>query len=132
MSDVLNAIKTALTNFNDFMILWQTKIRPNKGLLFEVLNPKFTRTKKLLSQIYHGFVFLAVWSGRFFIGTEFEQHKKIYLEVADVFVGQIEKLEQTMNLYVDKEIPESQAEREFKAQFAELYLTWNEAITCGI
>ena len=128
VSDVLNAIKRALTDFNKFMVLWQTKIRPNKGLLFEVLNPKFTKTKKLLSQIYHGYMFLSVWSGRFYIGTAFEQHKKLFHEVADAFIAQIEKLEQTMGLYVDKKMPESQAEREFKAQFADLYLTWDETV----
>ena len=128
ISDILNAIKGALSNFNKFLTFWQTKIRPTKSLLFEVINPKFTRTKKLLSQIYHSFLFLGVWSGRYFIGVSFEQQKKKYHEVADAFISQIESLERTMGSYVDKEIQESEAERIFKTQFSEIYITWNDTM----
>ena len=128
ISEILNAIKGALSNFNKFLTFWQTKIRPTKSLLFEVINPKFTRTKKLLSQIYHSFLFLGVWSGRYFIGVSFEQQKKKYHEVADAFISQIESLERTMGSYVDKEIQESEAERIFKTQFSEIYITWNDTM----
>ena len=126
VTELMNAVKKSLREFNAFVKIWNEKIRESKGIFFELASPNFIRTKKILSQIYHQTLFLLLWISRYFMSTSYLYYYGVFKEQASLFEHQTNELEAILADFVDGNLPESQAEKRIKTQINTLYLTWRD------
>ena len=126
--EIIAKIKSSISDYSRFLEVWFTDIRTSKGMFYEITSSDFVKTKKLMYQIYNLIIFLLHWTCRFFISTTYQHLKKQLRDQVDLLLEQTVKLEDFIDKFVDKRMPESESEKNMKSLLYSIYLTWEQVM----
>ena len=126
--EIITKIKSSVSDYSKFLQVWFNDIRPLKGVFYEIASSDFVKTKKLMYQIYHLIIFLLQWTCRSFMSSTYQHLRKQLTDQQELLLEHTIKLEDYIDKFVDKRVPESESEKNMKSLLDSIYLTWEQVV----